>query len=274
VTEHSEFGETLDLGDLPRYWQLVTERYERVQHLPRRPPAQELTARVFDEAQPAGHRVYFAADRYLSVAMDNHLALLALLEHHGASHSAPWSLLRPAFECGFFACWVLDPDDGLQRRRRGLWCEVADEAERQRHMESLSTAPETAKTVQAALARRRNGPEKTYRSEAQSLGLEWGLIRRRPNVVDELPKLRFLAQESALIRATMVANWRMLSGYEHGLGWALMHGSDAKIHAKIPGGQEMELTIKDDAFVNSAKATMWLLLEAIARLEKLSTSIV
>src|SRR3954463_15557353 len=70
-------------------------------NLPSLAQARLLSAGAFDESQPTGHRAYMEATRYLSVAEDNHEALLALLEHRGATLWAPWSLLRPIFEASF-----------------------------------------------------------------------------------------------------------------------------------------------------------------------------
>jgi hypothetical protein len=44
---------------------------ERIYALPDTKPT-DLTARAFDQAQPAGNRVYIEADRFLTVALDSH----------------------------------------------------------------------------------------------------------------------------------------------------------------------------------------------------------
>lgn len=91
-----------------------------------------------DERQTAGRRVYMGAQRCLSSAWDNHDALLALLRHHGATQFAPWNLLRPTFEASFYALWLLDPDDSLERRRRGLRFEWLDELEHRTYYSDLA----------------------------------------------------------------------------------------------------------------------------------------
>ena len=58
------------------------------------------------------------------------------------------------------------------------------------------------------------------------------------------------------------ATWRLLSGFEHGFGWALLSGTDREVEAYIPRGANLHLVIKDDAFVNAAKLTYFLLLSA------------
>ncbi|MBS42314.1 MAG: hypothetical protein CMH83_03870 [Nocardioides sp.] len=266
VTDQFPTGEVLDLQDLPRYWAVVDAAYRRARRAPM-PPPYELTARRFDESQPAGHRAYIATERYLTVAMDNQRALVKLLEHHGATHSAPWSLLRPAFECGFFAAWVLDPTDGAVRRRRGLQVEVRDEIEQQNHIKAFASVPDATDLVAEAIAQRKARSEASYRRDAQALNVKWDTVRQKVNVVDELRKIRFLQPHEPGVRATFIATWRMLSGFEHGLGWAMLRGSNAKRRAEIPGGHVMELSMKDDAFVTAGKCTAWLMLEAAQRLE-------
>ncbi len=94
-------------------------------------------------------------------------------------------------------------------------------------------------------------------------------MSQKVNVVDELPRLSWIAAEEPLVQATMVAQWRMLSGFEHGLGWAMLRGSDATEEVAIPGGAQMRLTINDDAFSVAAQCVVWLMRSALARLERL-----
>lgn len=89
-----------------------------------------MTARFIDEGQIAGPRTYITVSRLLQVALDNHLALIGLLQGHGVSHWAPWNLMRPVFEAAFYVMWILDPDESRDRRRRGLRAEVNDANEK------------------------------------------------------------------------------------------------------------------------------------------------
>jgi hypothetical protein len=79
--------------------------------------------------------------------------------------------------------------------------------------------------------------------------------------VDELKKLSFVKGQREF-GPFLEGTWRLLSGYEHGLGWALLSGSDRKAQADIPGGLTMELVINDDQFVTAAKSTYFLFLAA------------
>lgn len=261
----------MNLGDLPDAWKQLDSHLARVQRLPEISRMRALTARRFDEAQPAGIRTYMAVQRYLSVAEDNHRALISLLRHHGAGPNAPWSLLRPMFECAFFACWILDPSDGRDRRRRGLRVEVRDHLEQRNHLRSFEHLVETREVVREALERRKTNIESVYRHEAGQLAVSWDRILQKVNVVDELPKLSLFAHDDPAIPAIMVATWRMLSGYEHGLGYAMMTGSDLGAQKEIPGGLEIELTVNDEAFTTASKATLMLFFNALMRLERLHT---
>jgi hypothetical protein len=155
-----------------------------------------LSARAFDEAQPAGRRTYMEVTRYLGVARDNHEALLAVLEHHGATLWAPWSLLRPTFETALLAAWILDPEDGRERRARGLRCEILDTFEQRRHRAAFKAFPDVRPLIEESEQRSNTGAMATYREEAAAPGL------------------------APFLEAT----WRQLSGYEHGFGWAVVSG--------------------------------------------------
>ncbi len=69
---------------------------------------QVVTARLIDQSQPGGHRTYIAARQLITIAMDHHRALLAVMSQ-SASPCAAWTLLRSVFESSALATWVLDP---------------------------------------------------------------------------------------------------------------------------------------------------------------------
>lgn len=264
-------GEPLDLDDLPEIWRYVALRYERVRALSEKPAGDRFTTFKFDQEHPSGRRAHIAAHRHLGVAMENHDALMSVLQHHGATPTAPWSLLRPVFESAFIACWVLDPNDAPTRRKRGLHREVLDHMEQNRYLRTFEKLPEVADAVRETISERRDGAEKTYRAEAHDLHVSYDEMKKKVNVVDELPRLRFLAQQEPLLRQTFVAQWRLLSGYEHGLSWAMLVGSDKSTKQRIPGGHEVMLTMNDAVFVTACKTAAWLLLEAMERVELLHT---
>ena len=183
------------------------------------------------------------------------------IKHHGATLWAPWSLLRPTFETSFLAAWILDPEDGRERRARGLRCEILDYYEQRKHRDAFKVFPEVRKLLETSDQDAERGSLNTYRAEAAALGRTFDKLHQKINVTDELPKLSFVKgqhQFAPLLEGT----WRLLSGFEHGFGWALLGGTDRKVEAHIPGGATLELVINDEAFVNAAKSTYFLLLSA------------
>lgn len=253
-------GKTMDLSNLPKYWEVIDAEFDTIDRLPPLQPTRTLSARAFDEAQVAGPRAYMEVTRYLGVARDNHEALVALLQHHGATVWAPWSLLRPTFETSFLAAWILDPSDGRERRARGLRCEILDTYEQRRHRAAFKAFPEVRDAIEET---ERQVDERTisiYKKEAAALGRSFDKLRQKVNIVDELRKAAFI-QDASMV-PFLEATWRLLSGYEHGFGWASVRGSDKTVKAEIPGGSEMILVINDTEFVNAAKSTYFLLISA------------
>jgi hypothetical protein len=147
------------------------------------------------------------AQRYLSVAEDNHGALLALLEHRGATLWAPWSPLRPIFEASFFASWILDPDSGRERRLRGLRCEVLDCFQQRAHRAAFKKLPEVRRLIEDAERQQEQGSLAVYRAEAAALAEPFDRVHQEINIVVELPKLSF-----ARAKATSPRSCRALGG--------------------------------------------------------------
>jgi hypothetical protein len=253
----------MNLENLSDYVRQIGQEFNRLENLPPLAPNLALSARAFDEAQPAGPRTYMEADRYLAVARDNHEALLALLEHRGATLWAPWSLLRPTFEASFRAAWILDPEDGRQRRARGLRCEILGAYEQRRYRAAFKNVPhpELQELIRASEEQRDKSSLSTYRAEAAALGWTFDKLNQKIDVIAELPKLSFVKARSDF-GALLEAIWRQLSGFEHGLSWALLSGTDWKEEVAVPGGASLHLVIKDEAFVHAAKVTYFLLLSA------------
>jgi hypothetical protein len=273
VKEAFAADENLDLGNLPTYWRAIDAVVGRIYALPDTQPT-DLTARAFDQAQPAGNRVYIEVDRFLTVALDNHQALLALLEARGATLWAPWSLLRPIFETSFLAAWILDPIEGRTRRIRGLRCEVEDARQQRSHKESFRGFPEVQRLLaeEARRSESEGGAMWTYRREANALQISWTEARRKVGLTDEI-RARSLAilRSQPELQPFMESTWRTLSGFEHGLGWALLRNTDRTVEAEIPGGAVMKLTMNDAAFVTAAKSCYLLMLTALNLYERRAT---
>lgn len=251
----------MDLGNLPDYWVMLAGEFQTLENLPSLTRARLLSARAFDESQPAGHRTYMEVQRYLGVARDNHQALLALLEHHGASLWAPWSLLRPVFEASFYATWIIEPDAGRDRRLRGLRCEVLDCYQQRAHRAAFKKLPQTRQMIEDAERHQEQGSLAVYRAEAAALGEPFDRVHQKINVAAELTKLSFVRGQ-ADFAAFLESTWRLLSGFEHGLGWAVLRGADRGAETEIPGGKGMVLSINDAEFALAAKVTYALLANA------------
>jgi hypothetical protein len=265
-------GHEMDLENLPSYWQTIEQEFSALEALVWPKPV-VLSARAFDEAQPAGHRAYMEVVRYLGVARDNHEALQALLEHHGATLWAPWSLLRPTFEASFRACWILDPEDGRERRARGLRCEILDAYEQRRHRSAFKVFPQVRQLIEDAESSHDAGSIATYKSEAAALGRKFDRLNQKINIVDELKKLQ-VVQTDPQFAPHLEATWRLLSGYEHGFSWAMLAGSDRSDQTRIPGGAEAHFVINDQAFVTAAKSTYLLLITGCRLLRQRTESTV
>ncbi|TQJ07230.1 hypothetical protein FB458_0286 [Lapillicoccus jejuensis] len=264
----------LDVEGLPQMWHGMDLLWQRVLEL-RDPPADlRLSARRFDLAQTAGHRVYIGADRHLQCAMDNHRALVGLLNAHGATPWAPWNLLRPSLEAAVLAAWVLESNDGLTRRTRGLQLELIDNSERSKYWRELELLPggtgrEVARQMAAAQAR----VVPIYRAEAEDLGVSYEKLCHSNVVIrDIIGQLGYMKSDksfAALARAT----WRSLSGFQHGHGYALLTGSDMTVVAPTQGGQVSHLVINDERFVTCATVVAHVMTEAMQLWVRRSTQI-
>ncbi|MBF4765564.1 hypothetical protein ISU07_20740 [Nocardioides islandensis] len=268
LTDRVPAGE-MDLGELPRRWKVLEDLYRGTRQALQDRDARILHDRMIDEAQTSGRRTYFGAQRCLDIAWDNHDALRSLLHHHGATQFAPWNLLRPTFEAAFYAIWLLDPDESLERRRRGLLLEWLDELEHRTYYADLKSIerfvdPEDHARLEADRAQHRaviEDHDRTYSREAEELGMNWPLPRK-VNVLDELGKLRHcdLRDGSDLI---LRSTWRTLSGMQHGRGSTMLRGSDRLDESPIEGGVHALLAVNDEAFVGAATITNGLHQQAV-----------
>jgi hypothetical protein len=172
-------------------------------------------------------------------------------------------LLRPTFEASFRAGWILDPEDGRVRRARGLRCEIRDAYEQRAHRAAFKKLPdpEVWKLIRGSEQATEKGAFDTYRAEAAKLGWRFDKISRDINLIEELPKMN-LVKAQPNFAPILEATWRQLSGFEHGFSWALLSGTDRQVELEVPGGVGLHLVIRDEAFVNAAKMTYFLMLEA------------
>lgn len=265
----------LELGDLPGRW----AQCEKVKRLSRREAEawdkRIVSPRQLDEGQVGGHRVYAAAERYLTIADENHDALMSLLEHFGATPTAPWNLLRPTFEASFYALWLLRPDESLERRRRGVQLEwLDDEAARKYQAAALSDASVLAELglegVAPVGADDRDNTQ-IYAGEADRLGLTYRATDKRGKRVRPEPHRVVVENELASVApdATVAlglrTTWKTLSGIQHAEGSAMLRVSHSSPRGTYPGGQRVLLTTKDAAFYTASISTTLLRLLAWSR---------
>lgn len=256
-----------DLGALPAVWEAI-DRDVPVALAAERESSKTmvLNAAAIDRAQPAGHRVYISANRLLRVAHENHLAYLSLIQAHGIGPTASFNLLRPVLESSMWCLWLLQPDDGKTRRRRGLWFEIQDVAAKAAYLDELGMMADSREYRDAAAQTRASlGPD--YDEEARTFGTTARALRgERVNLTTEIPKLGWLAtvfgDDWPRITA---AEWRRLSAFQHGKSWPGVLGSDRKVTAKIQGGVEVHMTPTDSS-IQIAGAVAGLGLLGAARL--------
>jgi hypothetical protein len=155
----------------------------------------------------------------------------------------------------------LDPKSGRDRRVRGLGCEIRDANQQRAHLAAFKTLPELRQDIEDIEKRQENGSFAVYRAEAVTLRESFDRIQKKVNIVVELPKLGFV-KDKPDFAAFLEGTWRPLSGFEHGLGWAMLRGADRGEGVEIPGGMGMRLSIKDEEFVWAAKSTYALLVNA------------
>lgn len=253
-----------DLTDLRKYRELILKRAEEVeaaeeQHLRK---DGRLTYRFVDEEQIAGHRGYFIAHGHLSGALE-HLDVLwqVITGPHGITPRAPYSLMRPIFEHSFWALWVLDPEDSLTRRQRGLTVEVMDRRQRKTWAEVYQLSDD----LSATLLEDHKAVMEIYEAEAKEVRLAWRNVGKKPNLVDEIPKLEAVARWTAEFEfeGAFLGTWRVLSGLNHGAVFALQVASDMQNEVKLERGAKLTVSVNDDWFMMNARVCLIMLLEAL-----------
>lgn len=272
---------TLELGDLPDRWSQAALVRSHAEKSERAWDRRLLCARSLDEGRVGAHRTYAAASRYLSIADENHDALATLLEHHGATPTAPWNLLRPSFEAAFRALWLLSPPDSLERRRRGVQLEWLDDEAARKYRNVTLQDPELLRRLGVpddALRDSHDGGRantEVYQLEADELGLpyrteDWKgrTIAPAPFPVNVEAQLGKLVPKDRLLTLGLRTTWKTLSGITHSEGSALLRVSDQQTEGEYEGGRQVRLTINDSAFYVAAISTTLLRVLAWTRFGK------
>ncbi len=218
-----------------------------------------LTDRFMDEAQTAGHRPYFIAGAHISGGLEHFDALWKLIVgNDGLSPRAPYSLMRPILEHGFWAQYVLDSDQSVVRRLRGINAEARDRRQRKAWTDVYDLSKEST----AAYQRRHEEILGIYRQEAAELGAS-GLDRTKPDMTVEIPKLRAVSEHGPDVATLCVGAWRLLSGVTHGSLFAVQVMSDIDERHRVERGEEVRVSINDEWFVMSVRASLIMLVDAM-----------
>ena len=257
----------LELGELPKRWRTLDGLFQHAVYLRDTRPPNIVCARMIDEARPGGHRLYPTAERYLTAAHDCHRALPALLEVHGATQSAMWSLLRSQFEAAFYALWLLEPEDSAERVLRGVRCEWLDDTHSRRYYAEMLRDAELPVSDQERQRhadeqeKRSQRNDQVYAEEARHLGAKW----TRPADVDVVRELGELASSRTIPGGRVLLRhvWRSLAGLQHGDAGALLRVSDRRAEGTSKGGQLLRLSPSDAAFQTIASTTTSLTMTAL-----------
>ena len=258
----------LDLGDLPTRWRKVDFVIREVRRVTNERDPLVVDARAVDESRPGGHRLYPAAERYLSGALDCHTALPKLLEAHGATQVAMWALLRAQFEAAFMALWLLEPEDSVSRVLRGVRVEWLDDRQSHAYFREIltdleSTLDEEVRVRELARHERLlREHDRTFRDECQRLGRSW--LKPLPiNVVEELGLMQ--VGQSLEWRVLLRHTWRSLAGLQHGSVGALLRVSDKVELEPLANATGVRLSPSDSSFQTLGEATALLTMQAFAR---------
>lgn len=255
----------VDFQGSDRAWPAIETLFARMQGLPESgSPRTNLAPRQIDLTQPAGHRVYIQSHALLGNAYEHHHAFLAHIEKVGFGPRAPFNLLRPVLESSLWALWLLDPQDSATRRRRALQYEIHDFKAEMAYLDELGKRSESL-PIREAIAERQAHAGKAYRDEAARMGLGYAALNKaKINLTDEIPKIRRLVDRHGKDTARLVvAEWRRLSGYQHGKVWSVALGSDQTFLAKIPGGQAVHLVASDSSISLATGLTALVFMEAL-----------
>lgn len=256
----------VDFQGSDRAWPAIEVLFARMQELPESgSPRTNLAPRQIDLVQTAGHRVYIQSHALLGFAYEHHHAFLAHIDKVGFGPRAPFNLLRPVLESSLWALWLLDPQDSATRRRRALQYEIQDFNAEIAYLGELGKRSESL-LIREAAADRQAHAGKSYRDEAARMGLDYAaLSKTKINLTDEIPKMRrLLVRHGKDTVRLVVAEWRRLSGYQHGKAWSVALGSDQTFLAKVPGGQAVHVVASDSSISLATGLTALVLLEALS----------
>ena len=179
--------EALDLGNLPQINQVLDQRMHQLQRAEEHHHGRtaQFSDRLFDEAKPAGNRTYILANQLIEVAVENYHAVFALIQK-GATPWAPYNLIRPAFEAAFYALWILEPQDSVQRLLRGLRVAVEDNRQSENWIRELIKIPNLTEDQRQSMQSPISRSSTSFRRDAEGIGVKWAQASQRITLIDEL----------------------------------------------------------------------------------------
>lgn len=258
-------GQHLNLGGIRPIWEAIDTCHER--YVETLNGTDFSGTPYFDESQDRSKlRAYLVADRLLGFALDNHWALQNLLFCHGATHAAPWSLLRPAFECGFLAAWVLDPSDSVERIKRALRVDAHDYDELRKYANTLAEVPGESRGAEEIIASISAETGDELKELVASFGMEWDQAKAGVAVMNEIQNLALLDSDSSGISMSLTKlAWRLVSGLEHGHAYALQQGSSVFVTSESSTKIEQMVGLGEGAFTMCCQATGQMIVQALTR---------
>lgn len=259
-------GQHFDASELLPLWRRLDELERQMGDANRQFQRNNvLSRRRLDCSNAAGVNAYIVASSLIATARENQFLLEATMTTPGMGvgpQSTP-NLIRPAFEAAAWALWILDGQHAQERRLRGL--QRAWEDQRQSDAWLNELRPMVPPEDQQKATERQGAIAHSFRKKADEAGIPWAQVTQKRNLTAELTKLRVLRDDEVL-RRTMVAFWRKLSGIQHGFVYAALLGSSrADRHAvKIEGGWEVTLVTDDASLFADCQASAALQLWAMS----------
>lgn len=258
-------AEVFDGSELVPPWRALDE-LERMMHAADVEYEQSniFTDRRFDSNDRPGQRLYLETGALIGIARENqHLLERTMTGDQGAIYPrATLNLIRPSFEAAITAYWMLDPDEALERKIRGLRQSFEDHRQAVSSSSEVLDHPDTGlvSTEDAAKAHAKEADiAKRFRDDADELGLVWRTQIKTPkgmNIRDDLAKLSAV-QGQPLLRQFLRYNWRLLSGVQHGLGYASVKAGQRLGEVAIPGGTRTVLVSNDSTLMNACEASVF-----------------
>lgn len=239
-----------DISELAKVWRKLNYIASKALEAKTTRDPRLLTSRQVDQSRHGGHRLYPLVEQQLNVAMDSHQALQVILEHHGATQLAMWSLLRAQLEAAVKVAWLLEPDHSQTRVARAIHMEwqgarTTDANDRRALNDPLLPIADAKRVIALDdLTQRTNAAITTYRAELATLGetnskqpQRFSVSNAADVITPQHPEFRLMVRDA----------WHVLAGLQHGDMSAWLRVTDHLDEVEIPGGLRIHLSPSDAA---------------------------